>query len=256
MGGKAVGGALAGGTLATAGWSVFAIVGETEFKLMAWGVGVLVAVGCVLGGGRGQTMGGVCALVAMAAILTAKLFIAADYTAQVEEDLAGMDFTAAQYDKFMADAKDWRGRNGNAMAFLFEHQEYEWNPKPPPDKLDYEVFDEFWAPRLTAWANEPPPFETWKPQFEADVRKLHAERAGFTDQLKAATGPWDIGFILVGVITAFGVVARRGEPEKYAKAGNTVMIDYTQPTKSPPRTQTRTIQSEGIDPEDQPPGMR
>ncbi|MCB9934229.1 MAG: hypothetical protein H6840_00925 [Planctomycetes bacterium] len=253
---KAIVGAIAGGLLGAIGWTAVVIGGEAEFKLMAWGVGGLIAGGAILAGGRGQTMGGVCALVTMGAILTAKLFIAAHLTQLVEEDAAAIDFSTAHYNHFMRDAKDWQKVEGNTVAFLTEHKNYEWQANGRLDSTDYEVFDEFWAPRLSAWAASPPPFETWKPRIEADLRELQQHRAGYLDQLKAVTGPWDLGFIFVGIVTAFGLVAGRGEPPARQRHSAAPVIDYSVAPGVPTPTKGRPASTRGIDPQDQPPGMR
>lgn len=207
MKGLSLVGALLGGLAGAVIWLIAVAIDGSPLGVLALGVGAAVAAGAIL---LNSTPGGAvpAALITLGFCLLAKfggIPIALDSIRSAIKDT----FDHKQYDLYMADA--------DAFVHMTPAQVQQWLPGRGPYDIDkdgeisaaeQEIFNRFWAPRLTQWAQNPPTVEAWAPQITEDWHKESGQTADAKAVFVQFFGPWQLLFLALAVVGAHQAVAR------------------------------------------------
>jgi hypothetical protein len=177
-------------------WAALAIYANVQIGWIAWGVGALIGLAMVKGGGHGQMLAVVAAVLAVLAIGTGRY---ATYQAVLDE-AAQQAFPDDMFDAYKADATAWKALGASPT----DEQVTEFALDREYDVDSAAEFRMVVAPRLNWLAESERTLADWR-TFEAG--NLQAQ-FGFVEYLKEDFHPLDILFVLLGLGSAFGIVSR------------------------------------------------
>lgn len=216
-------GALLGGLVGALIWLVAVAVDGSPLGIFALFVGAGVAAGAIL---LNSTRNGA----VPAAIITLLFCLAAKFGG-VPIALDGArteikpEFELKQYDMFMADAASWSRMDEAARnQYLLGRSPYDADRDGTMSASEQEVFNQFWAPRLSQWAANQPLFETWRTQLTADWGQLSGTNVDAKGMLAQFFAPLQLVFMLLAVVGAHQAVARVSLEEVRARKAGTGKI--------------------------------
>lgn len=188
--------------LGAAIWAALNFFADLELGYLAWGIGALVGFAIVKGGGHGTLLAASAAILAVLAIGTGKY---AAFQLQMERQIdavvAGVD--AKMLTDRLAQAEDWVALGEHPdkaaiSAYLLDHDLGE---------LDPDTFAAQEGPGLRQQVTTKPTLEQWRKQLRDEI----SGQVGFADfvrALRAGFHPLDIVFVVLGLMSAFGIVSR------------------------------------------------
>lgn len=180
-------------------WGLIVYFAKVEIGYLAWGIGALIGFAIVKAGGHGTLLAVAGAALSVLSIgtgkhLAFKMLLDHEFTAQVAKIDAGV------YEAQVQDAAAW--------AALGEHPSDE-QVKTFAEKHEFEFanatsFRREVGEQLTWIATEKPSLEQWRARLVADT----AAGVSFVEYLKDDFHPYDVLFVVLGLVTAFGLVNR------------------------------------------------
>lgn len=192
----AAGGALIGALL----WAGIAYATGMEIGYVAWILGGLVGGGCVLGGGRGPALAAVAAVLAFGGMVGGRVYGTSLLVDEQIESVGAM-FNRQSFEQMKVMAAEVASDDFMASpageAALGEYGE----------DYDDEDMAEFRAAQQQMLAMFDDPnftFERWRDEMVTGLR----EQVSLWDILGETIGLIDILFVLLGLSTAYGMVAR------------------------------------------------
>lgn len=190
-----------------AAWAALYIFANLEHGVLAWGIGGAVGFAIVRGGGHGQMLAVVAAVLAVLSIGTGRYLA---YQSVLQEQVDGF-FSDEMFEGTRTVAIQWKELGANPT----DDQVNDFALDNDVDVQSAAEFREVVAPNLE-WLAEPGrTADEWRERNAGDL----AEAYTFVDHLKADFHPFDILFVLLGLGTAFGLVSRHTmEMQREARA--------------------------------------
>ncbi len=181
--------------LGAVAWGSIAFYAHYELGYLAWGIGALVGFAAVKAGGHGNLIAfaaGALALLSIGSGKNLSFRLSVDRSAQ---RFVAERVTAAAHAKRTKDATDWVALGNEPTpeqlrSFTTEHE------------FDFDDAALF-APRLRRFAEQKPTLEQWRDQIRGEI----VAEASFVGFLQDDFHPADILFVLLGIASAFGLVA-------------------------------------------------
>jgi hypothetical protein len=208
-------GALAGAVIGAAVWAGIVIVTNYEVGIVAWGIGGLIGLLAMLGGAKGQAMGMVCAAFALLSIFGGKVVAVRHFMQQMVDEVDV--FSIKAYDELAEDA-----RRFSALASEEDWPQYmidrSFTGAETVDEIGSDEINEFrndTAPELRRFAQTKPTYESWRAEKVGQAQTaMPSIFSGAMIGLTVRTlGLFDVIFGLLGLATAYGMVARAGEED-------------------------------------------
>lgn len=197
--GKALAFAALAALAGAAAWGLIAYFAKVEIGYLAWGIGALIGFAIVKAGGHGTLLAVAGAALSVLSIGTGKhlafrMLLDHEFTAQVAKIDPGV------YEAQLQDATAWAAlgeqpSDEQVKAFAEKH-EFEFR--------DAASFRSEVGEQLTWIATEKPTLPQWRARLVADT----AARVSFVEYLKDDFHPFDVLFVGLGLVTAFGLVNR------------------------------------------------
>jgi hypothetical protein len=197
--------------LGTAVWAGIMLIASYEHGIVAWAVGGVVGIAAVKAGGRGATLGILCAVLSLLSILGGKLV---GYHLQISEGIgtsitenctpelfAELEIDAVDYAALPAEPTDEQ-----LTEFLFSHHYSAASSLVGVTEKELLMFQEYDAPVLVAIQEEGMTIEGWRIRGAEVMRADVAEEGSLLDFVIADLNAIDLLFALLGISTAFGLV--------------------------------------------------
>lgn len=196
----AVGAALVG----TAVWAGIAIFAGREIGWVAWGIGALVGAACVAGSGRGQVLAITAASIAVLAILGGKYVSAHVLVDRAIDRVVESQYTEKRYETARSAWTDFaklpqHADDDQLGDFMLEHD----------INATVEEFRAEIMPAISAIARNPPTLVRWRAQGREEI----SGRVSTFEAFKGSFGMYDILFIILGCVTAFGLVMKASDAD-------------------------------------------
>lgn len=200
-------GALVGAVIGAAIWGGIAAATGFEIGYVAWGIGGLVGFGARYAGGRGQTCGIVCAVLALLSIFGGKMFAVQIVLGQHSDEFAEIAASQEGYEEFKAAAEEFAKIDSEEDYPNFMVDQGLTDAASPGDVTGEQLaeFTENVVPRLESFASTSPSYESWKAEMQAQFASAGIGVGGLASAAQANLGPIDILFALLGLATAFKV---------------------------------------------------
>ncbi|MCK6456314.1 MAG: hypothetical protein L6Q92_07265 [Phycisphaerae bacterium] len=202
-------GALAGGGIGALAWGLIAAKTGYEVGYVAWGVGILVAVGAKLLGGRGTLTAGACAVIALGSIFAGKM-LAVNYTVLDMLDGATATLTSREfYELEMQKAEKFAllTSEDEYPAFMVEYGYTDEAKAEDVPAEEVAAFKEDMVERLKRLRAESPSYEDWKADQEKNLSNIVPDSRGLARAAISELGVIDIIFALLGLSTAYKIVS-------------------------------------------------
>lgn len=206
--GAACGAAFAGALL----WKIIAVSFNYEFGMIAWLIGGMVGFAAVLTGAHGEKAAGMCAVLALLAILGGKYMAFETYKDnfnQVIEEELDEESLQEMYEEELVAARQYQELDTDEQSKRQFMVDFGYSESYEPEDVTSEeiaFFDEYEAPTLSDLALYEPPFEEWKNVYLVGM----VNNISTIDLIKEDFGFLDALFIFFGVSTAFQLVYRQG----------------------------------------------
>lgn len=193
-------------------WAAVAHFTGFEHGLVAWGVGILVGFAAAATGGRGQGLAVTCALLAVVAIFAGKYFSAGiaidEATAEMRESMIGQEV----YDEFIVDSQLVGGLETDTelKGFMIERGFTDASAVPEIAEEDFAYFRDEQLPDLRVAQEDPPTYDAWR-QERRPFADEFTEQFAMTpmEAVKEDLSPIDIIFVLLGLVSAYKLVANK-----------------------------------------------
>lgn len=196
-------------------WAAVATVGNLEIGWAAWGVGVLIGFTALKAGGRGPAMAVACAVMALLSIYAGKM---ASARLTIDNYLDEM-FHQGLYEEWCTDSEDVlvlpeNPTDEQLKEYMIAHSFWDDTDSETPEDVKVEIFRISVLPKIQAFGRDTPPFEEWRDQRKDEFWEFNPLTTIVQDSLDFI----DIIFAVLGISTAYGVVARgyRRRPGKPA----------------------------------------
>lgn len=197
----AIAAAIAAGIAGALIWAGISVATDYEIGYVAWAVGGMVGGAAMFMGAAGRTAGIVCGVIALVSIVGGRFGSTWwGFHTSLEES----------YAEHIVDAELWANvdssKRSDVRTYMIERAYID----PPASKEDIDVFLEFTAPELEEAHTNPPD----KAEWIASTREFWSELSGgdvVVTSFKESLGLIDLLFAFLGISTAFGLVAKRGE---------------------------------------------
>lgn len=188
-------GALVGATA----WGLMAFYLHHEHGLVAWAIGGLIGFATVRAGGHGTALACCAGVLALLAIASGKQVAFRMFVAK-EADALVAKFDTAAHEEHTKDAADWVAlgatpTDDQVKAFQRTHGFDAESPRRFVAETGAE---------LRSFAERKPTLDQWRDEVKEQVR----DEASFFDYLREDFHPYDVLFVVLGVMTAFGMVSK------------------------------------------------
>jgi hypothetical protein len=218
----AVMGAAAAALVGALIWTLVCSLTRLEIGWVAWGVGCLVGIGAVALGGRGKQMAVTCALLAAAGIFLGKVLTVKTALAEGIESAGKTMLTVETYEEWKKFAEEI------ASVDDAKHVEYAIARgfSPPPEDPAHgagakqlELFKTNVEPILRGLHEERWDYERWRAEMLAVVTRCAREECSIAGMTFRNLSAIDVIFFLLGISTAFRIVASRPEAKPESAGG-------------------------------------
>ena len=202
---KATLGAVIGAVLGAVIWGAVSAWTECEWGLIAWAVGGLVGGGAMVLQGSGTKMGVVCAILALGSIFLGKMWAVSFYLPGELHKQLSAQIVRDDHERASRDAEDFAKLTTETQypAFMVTH---DFTEAASADEVSMEEVGEFMqyhVPRLVAFQQEQPDFETWRAAEADRVVDLVMGEVSLAHTAIENLGFLDAIFALLGLATAY-----------------------------------------------------
>ena len=193
--------------LGATAWYLISVKLNFELGLIAWFIGGGIGLAAMVSGSHSQSVGAICALLVVLAVLGGKYAAALEHNAEMQ---AFLDSTSGQqavdfrsiYEEEMKDARLFAkvAANKDSLKHFMAMQGYSESyraSRVTDEELDY--FRENTAPRLSDLAKRNPSFQEWHTYTLGDA----ASDVSALDLVIGGFGVFDLIFLLLGIGSAF-----------------------------------------------------
>ncbi|MCA8952389.1 MAG: hypothetical protein KDE27_22960, partial [Planctomycetes bacterium] len=182
-------------------WAGIVYATGMEIGYVAWALGGLVGGGCMLGGGRGPLLAAAAALLAFVGIAGGRIY-GTSLLVEHQIDAVVSVFTpggfAAMKRAALTEADDERPAAPFVETAVEDYDEATAAEVAELAEAERQFRERLRDPSFT--------FEVWRDQQVAAIRS----QVSLWDVLKSTFGLIDVLFVLLGLSTAYGIVARAG----------------------------------------------
>ncbi|UCG32415.1 MAG: hypothetical protein JSU68_12205 [Phycisphaerales bacterium] len=202
---KATLGALIGAILGAAIWGAVAAWTEYEWGFIAWIVGGLVGGGAMILQGSGTKMGVLCAILALGSIFLGKMWAVKFYLpGEIHKELS-TQIERDDYEEARRDAEDFTKLTTETQypEFMVTHDFTDATSADEVSSEEVEDFMHYQVPRLVAFHQEQPGFETWRATEVDHVVDLIMSDVSLAEAAIDSLGIFDAIFALLGLATAY-----------------------------------------------------
>ncbi len=207
----AVVGGLVVGLVGAGAWAALALVGSLEVGYLAWGIGAGIGFVMVKLGARGTGLGVAAAALAILSIFGGKYVAMHMALERAIDDV----LTTENYQVAVTDASDFVALGDDPsdevlVHYMYDHEFTDAESEFEITEDDVELFRALSADSLREFDAAGTTFAVWRDDAEANMRSsLAAAGLGPIDSLREELSPIDIVFALLGIATAFRIVARQ-----------------------------------------------
>lgn len=198
-------------------WAAVAYFTGYEVGYVAWGIGAVVGIASVRFGGHGLVCAAGAAVLSVVGIGAGKLLGTHFAVGNELRKACEESFTPELHKEMVRDAADWAelgGKPGDAelRTFLVEHG---YTAAESPESVPQKELVEFqanMAPLLASMHANKTSYEDWFAERAAESRQRFDEEFSIVQANIDELNLIDAVFVLLGVVTAFGIV-QRAEPK-------------------------------------------
>lgn len=208
---KGILGALIGAVIGAAVWGGVTYATETQWGILAWAVGGAVGFGAAVMGGRGTSMGIVCAVLALAAIFAGKMFTIHLIAGKIQNQVETTLLSPRLYEEQKKDAAAFAKVSGDEQyrQFMIENG---YSAADKPEDVSDEDLREFKndvMPELVKFTETQPSYEAWKADISKNLSARVHDNQEIAGLVRDNLGVFDILFGLLGLASAFKVGSGR-----------------------------------------------
>jgi len=207
-----LGGAL-GALVGACIWAAVSWATHLEIGWVAWGVGCLVGAGAVAMGGRGKQAAAVCALLAAVGIFGGKVFAIKVTLAEGFDESSLPMLSQESYEHMKKDAAEFVDLPSSRHGEFMVTKGYGTMKADAADlsPAELEAFRRDIAPILEGLQRERWTHETWKKELSKLISQRALEESSVVGLAFGSLSVIDVVFFLLGVSTAYRIVASRPE---------------------------------------------
>jgi hypothetical protein len=207
----AAGAALLGALL----WAAVSYFANFEIGWIAWGIGAAAGAACVALGGRTQLHAFACAAIALAGIAGGKSLAIRLHMSAFESEVLSDQALQSSFEERREDARLWAELGADpsweqVRSYMIERDFV--GAGEVPDRASIDAFEAENGPQLMAHSDPALTLERWREHVRSELLGEYS----FAEHFRATLTPFDLLWVVLGVGSAFGIVAKAAKEQMEA----------------------------------------